>query len=54
MKKALTLILFMAGAVLTAVTFAEDSNPYDPDKALQLSQKAIGQSIGDYGQRSPT
>jgi len=49
MKKALTLILFMAGAVLAAVTFAEDSNPYDPDKALQLSQKAIGQSIGDYG-----
>jgi len=49
MKKALTLILFMAGAVLTAITFAEDSNPYDPDKALQLSQKAIGQSIGDYG-----
>jgi protein SCO1/2 len=49
MKKALILILFMTGVVLTAVTFAEDVNPYDPDKALQLSQKAIGQSIGDYG-----
>jgi protein SCO1/2 len=49
MKKALTLILLMSGAVLTAVSFAAGDNPYDPDKALTLSQKAIGQSIGDYG-----
>lgn len=49
MKKALTLILAMAGAVLTVAVFAETADQYDPDNALQLSQNAIGQSIGDYG-----
>ena len=47
MKKALILILLMAGAAPIAVTLAEDSDRYDPDAALQLSQKAIGQPIGD-------
>jgi len=49
MKKALTLILTIAGVFLTAAAFAEDTDRYDPDTALQLSQSAIGQSIGDYG-----
>ncbi len=49
MHKALTFILVIAGAVLTASAFADDVDQYDPDAALQLSQKAIGQSIGDYG-----
>jgi len=49
MSKALAVILVMAGVVLTATAFAEDEDRYDPEKALQLSQKAIGQSIGEYG-----
>jgi protein SCO1/2 len=49
MNKALKLILVTAGAILTAAAFAEDADLYDPDQALQLSQNAIGQSIGDYG-----
>jgi protein SCO1/2 len=48
MKKSLTLILAMAGAILTLAAFAEDADRYDPDQALQLSQNAIGQTIGDY------
>jgi protein SCO1/2 len=49
MKKALTFILFITGAILTSAAFAQDTDRYDPDKALALSQKAIGQSIRDYG-----
>ncbi len=48
MKRALTPILFLAGAMLTASVFADDLDRYDPDKALQLSQNAIGKPIGDY------
>jgi protein SCO1/2 len=49
MRKALTFILFLAGAFSTATVSADDANRYDPDRALQLSQQAIGQKIGDYG-----
>jgi len=49
MDNALTLILFIAGVVLTAPSFGEDAGQYDPEAALQLSQNAIGQSIDDYG-----
>ncbi len=49
MKKALTFILLLAGTVSTASVAANDTDRYDPDRALQLSQQAIGQSIGDYG-----
>ncbi len=49
MNKALISILAIAGAILTAAVFAEDADLYDPDQALQLSQNAIGQPIGDYG-----
>jgi protein SCO1/2 len=48
MKKALTLTLFMAGTLLLLSAFAQDAERYDPDSALQLSQGAIGQAIGDY------
>ena len=49
MKKALTLILLLAGVLLTSILYADDDPRYDPDRALQLSQQAIGGSIGDYG-----
>lgn len=48
MKTALTLILPIAGAFLTSAAFADDVDRYDPGKALELSQNAIGQTIGDY------
>ena len=49
MKKALTFVLFMAGVLLTPFLYAADDPRYDPDRALELSQQAIGGSIGDYG-----
>jgi len=49
MRKALTLILCLSGAIPAAPVWAEEDDRYDPDRALQLSQDAIGQSIGDYG-----
>jgi protein SCO1/2 len=49
MKKALILILLLAGVLLTPILHADDDPRYDPDLALQLSQQAIGGSIGDYG-----
>ena len=49
MKTALTLILLLAGVLLTPIIYADDDSRYDPDRALQLSQQAIGGSIGDYG-----
>ena len=48
MKKALISILLLAGVVLTANVSAEGDDQYDPDRALQLSQQAIGQTVGDY------
>ena len=48
MKTALTLILLIAGSILAPIDSAIADDPYDPDLALQLSQQAIGQSIGDY------
>ncbi len=38
----------MTGGFLTAGVFAQDADRYDPDKALERSQNAIGQAIGDY------
>ena len=49
MNKALTYILLIAGVLLSPILYAEDDARYDPDRALGLSQQAIGGSIGDYG-----
>lgn len=48
MNKALTFILLLTGIMPMANVSAQDDNRYDPDSALQLSQQAIGQAIGDY------
>ena len=48
MNKALTSVLLLTGIILTANVLAQEDNRYDPDSALQLSQQAIGQAIGDY------
>jgi protein SCO1/2 len=48
MNKALTLNLLIAGILLSLAVSADEDDRYDPDRALQLSQQAIGQSIGDY------
>jgi protein SCO1/2 len=52
MKKALTIILLLAGSLTSSAAFADDAaavDLYNPDAALQRSQSAIGQQIGDYG-----
>ncbi len=48
MCKALTKTLLLTATLLTANGSAADDDLYDPDRALQLSQQAIGQAIGDY------
>ncbi len=48
MNKALILLPLLAGSILTANVSAQDADRYDPDRAVQLSQQAIGHSIGDY------
>jgi protein SCO1/2 len=48
MNKALTLNLLIAGILLSAAVSADEDDRYDPDRALQFSQQAIGQSVGDY------
>jgi protein SCO1/2 len=41
-------ILLLAATLLIANGSAADDDRYDPDRALQLSQQAIGRTIGDY------
>jgi protein SCO1/2 len=48
MNKALTPNLLIAGMLLSFAVSADEDDRYDPDRALQLSQQAIGQPIGDY------
>ncbi len=48
MKKALTFVLPVAGFILSFPVSAVEEDRYDPDLALQFSQHAIGQTIGDY------
>lgn len=48
MNKALTSILLVAGVLLTPYLYADEDPRYDPDQALELSQKAIGGEIADY------
>lgn len=48
MNKALTVLMLLFGGVITASALAADDGSYDPDAALQLSQRAIGQPLGDY------
>ena len=48
MKKALTILLLLAGGALMAPALAVEDNPYDPDAAMQLSQQAIGTLLGDH------
>ena len=45
MKKALLLVLLLGVAALAD---ADTPDRYDPEAALQLSQQAIGRSLGDY------
>lgn len=48
MKYALIHTLLLLVVAVTAVASGEGTDRYDPDKALQLSQQAIGNAIGDY------
>jgi protein SCO1/2 len=48
MNKALKSILLLTGIILSANGLAQDEDRYDPDRALQFSQQAIGRAIGDY------
>jgi protein SCO1/2 len=48
MNKALTYILLAAGVVLVTTVLADEADRYDPDTALQRSQSAIGQTVGDH------
>lgn len=48
MNTVLKSILFLTGIILSANASAQDEDRYDPDRALQFSQQAIGQAIGDY------
>lgn len=48
MKNGFVYILLLAGIIPAANVSAQDDDRYDPDRALQLSQQAIGQTIGDY------
>lgn len=53
MKKALTTGLLLIGAAWTGAGHAQDDSSgavdrYDPALALELSQKAIGRTLGDY------
>ncbi len=47
-KQALMLALCIAGQFFYPAVFAADDARYDPERALQLSQQAIGRTIGDY------
>ncbi|MCJ7592202.1 MAG: SCO family protein [Woeseiaceae bacterium] len=53
MNKALTLALLLVAVILATSIRADDGSTdevdrYDPELALQLSQRAIGQLVGDY------
>jgi len=48
MNKALKSILLLTGIILSANVLAQDEDRYDPDRALQFSQQAIGRAVGDY------
>ncbi len=38
----------LAGLLLSFTALAEEDGRYDPDRALQISQAAVGKTIGDY------
>jgi protein SCO1/2 len=40
--------LLLAGLLLSLTVIAQEDDRYDPDRALGLSQAAIGNTIGDY------
>jgi len=42
------LTLLLAGLFLSATAIAQDDERYNPDRALQISQAAVGNTIGDY------
>lgn len=48
MNTALTSCLLVAGFCLTSSCLAQDSDRYDSNSALHLSQQAIGNTLGDY------
>ena len=43
-----TFLLCVAGLVLPQALLAQQDDRYDPDRALTISQAAIGNTIGDY------
>lgn len=40
--------MLLVGVLLPQVLPAEDDHRYDPDRALEISQGAVGKTIGDY------
>jgi protein SCO1/2 len=40
--------LVLAGLLLSLTVHAEEDGRYDPDRALEISQAAVGNTIGDY------
>ena len=40
--------ILIAAVVLPLVTFAQEDARYNPDMALEISQAAVGNTIGDY------
>jgi protein SCO1/2 len=42
------LLLLSLTVLAAAVVFAQTDDRYDPDRALQISQSAVGHAIGDY------
>ena len=48
MNYALTFLLFIVAVISVPPAYADDTDRYDPDRAIELSQAAIGRVIGDY------
>jgi protein SCO1/2 len=46
--KTLPNLIVLAGLLHPQVLLAEEDDRYDPDRALQISQGAVGSTIGDY------
>lgn len=43
-----SIVLFLAGLLLSVTVNAQEDDRYNPDRALEISQAAVGNTLGDY------
>jgi len=48
MSRIPTITLLLAGLALSMTAFAEQDERYNPERALEISQAAVGNRVGDY------